>query len=166
MNKKGFTLVELLAVIAILAILVIIALPNVMGMFNSAKESTFVTEVQSIYKQVATDFVKDSLNSTGAQKYCQNVETANVVTTGVEPSGDNQNCKPLQLTTTKGYYVEVGNDGSVNKLVVYDGSFYYASPKKVEKATDIKSSTIKKADTLNSENKLNVSAGTPSTVGE
>ena len=37
-NKKGFTLVELLAVIAILAILVIIALPNVMGMFNEAKK--------------------------------------------------------------------------------------------------------------------------------
>ena len=39
MKKKGFTLVELLAVIAILAILVIIALPNVMGMFNTAKEN-------------------------------------------------------------------------------------------------------------------------------
>ena len=34
-NKKGFTLVELLAAIAIL---VIIALPNVMGMFNNAKK--------------------------------------------------------------------------------------------------------------------------------
>ena len=33
-NNKGFTLVELLAVIAILAILVIIALPNVLKMFN------------------------------------------------------------------------------------------------------------------------------------
>ncbi len=43
--KKGFTLVELLAVIAILAILVIIALPNVMGMFNTAKENSFNTEV-------------------------------------------------------------------------------------------------------------------------
>lgn len=38
MNKKGFTLVELLAVIAILAILVIIALPNVIKMYNSAKK--------------------------------------------------------------------------------------------------------------------------------
>ena len=34
MNKKGFTLVELLAVIAILALLIIIALPNVLEMFN------------------------------------------------------------------------------------------------------------------------------------
>jgi len=49
-NKKGFTLVELLAVIAILAILVIIALPNVMGMFNQAKKNSFTTEVKEIYK--------------------------------------------------------------------------------------------------------------------
>ena len=34
MNKKGFTLVELLAVIAILAILVIVAMPNVLGRFK------------------------------------------------------------------------------------------------------------------------------------
>ena len=49
-NKKGFTLVELLAVIAILAILVMIALPNIMGMFNSAKINSFSTEVKAIYK--------------------------------------------------------------------------------------------------------------------
>ena len=39
MKKRGFTLVELLAVIAILAILVLISLPNVVGMFNNAKKS-------------------------------------------------------------------------------------------------------------------------------
>ena len=33
MKNKGFTLVELLAVIAILAILVIVAMPNVLGIF-------------------------------------------------------------------------------------------------------------------------------------
>jgi len=47
MNKKGFTLVELLAVIAILAILVIIAIPNVMKMFNDAKKSSFETEIKT-----------------------------------------------------------------------------------------------------------------------
>ena len=44
MNKKGFTLVELLAVVAILAILILVALPNVLSMFNKAKKSAFETE--------------------------------------------------------------------------------------------------------------------------
>ena len=47
-NKKGFTLVELLAVIAILAILVIIALPNVINLFNSAKRNAFETQVRKV----------------------------------------------------------------------------------------------------------------------
>ena len=54
MKKKGFTLVELLAVIAILAILVIVAMPNVLGMFNQAKSSTFVTEVQEYLNAAST----------------------------------------------------------------------------------------------------------------
>ena len=62
MKKKGFTLVELLAVIAILAILVIIALPNVLGMFQSAKKNTFTTELQNIYKSATTQYVSDSMN--------------------------------------------------------------------------------------------------------
>lgn len=47
-RKNGFTLVELLAVIAILAILVLIALPNVIGMVNKAKRSTFETQVRKV----------------------------------------------------------------------------------------------------------------------
>ena len=47
-NKKGFTLVELLAVIAILAILVIIALPNVINLFNNAKRNAFETQVRKV----------------------------------------------------------------------------------------------------------------------
>ncbi len=48
MRKKGFTLVELLAVIAILAILVIIALPNVINLFNNAKRNAFETQVRKV----------------------------------------------------------------------------------------------------------------------
>ena len=47
-DKKGFTLVELLAVIAILAILVIIALPSVISMYNNAKKQVFLTEAQTV----------------------------------------------------------------------------------------------------------------------
>ena len=36
-NKKGFTLVELLAIIIILGLVVLIAIPEIMNAFNSAK---------------------------------------------------------------------------------------------------------------------------------
>ena len=70
MRKKGFTLVELLAVIAILAILVIIALPNVMGMFNQAKQNSFTTEVKNILKQAGQQWVTDGSMSSSTTALC------------------------------------------------------------------------------------------------
>ena len=61
-NKKGFTLVELLAVIAILAILVIIALPNVINMYTKAKKNTFLTEAQNVIKQSSNKFIQDGMS--------------------------------------------------------------------------------------------------------
>ena len=69
MKKKGFTLVELLAVIAILAILVIIALPNVMGMFNQAKKNSFTTEIKEIYSVAQQQWMNDSMIETKAVTY-------------------------------------------------------------------------------------------------
>ena len=58
-NNKGFTLVELLAVIAIMAILLIIALPNVLKMFNESKEKIFLTESKSVFKEAINRTIKD-----------------------------------------------------------------------------------------------------------
>ena len=109
MKKKGFTLVELLAVIAILAILVVIAMPNVLGMFNSSKKSTFVTEVQNILKQAATDYVLDSLNYNASYKYTS--------------AGDNK----LDIETAKNYDIELDSQGNVIKAKVWDNTFCYSA---------------------------------------
>ena len=61
MNKKGFTLVELLAVIAILAILVLIAVPNVLSMFNKAKKDVFLTDAKNIYKEISKKYISESM---------------------------------------------------------------------------------------------------------
>ncbi len=104
--KKGFTLVELLAVIAMLAILVIIALPNVIGMFNTAKESSFVTECQNIYKVAEQTYIQDSLYTSDNSVYSSNSLLLDL-------SGrDNIE-----------YYVRFDKSGQIVQFVVYDGTY-------------------------------------------
>lgn len=66
MNKKGFTLVEIIAIVAILAILVIIAAPNVMKLFREGKEKTIViqeNEVLDAAKLYLEDYCRNPISS-------------------------------------------------------------------------------------------------------
>ena len=111
MNKKGFTLVELLAVIAILALLVIIALPNVLSMFNKAKKDTFLTEAKSIFKESASKYISDNMhNSNDGNIYCKS-ET------------DSKNPLDMDIGNTY-YYIEKDSTGKTIKFVAWNSSGY------------------------------------------
>ena len=112
-NKKGFTLVELLAVIAILAILVIIALPNVMRMFNNAKKSSFETEVRQVFKMSKTQWMSDNITS-----------SSDVIYSKCE-SGCKNELKNLDSRNGFDYYVKVNSSGKVVNLYATDGTFQY-----------------------------------------
>lgn len=115
MKKKGFTLVELLAVIAILAILVIVAMPNVLGMFNQAKSSTFVTEVQTLMDTAKTDFMRLQLESQGsAIEYSHLTSPATLNNLDLDGAD-------------KYYYIEMDRYGNYNRVVVWDVNFCYDS---------------------------------------
>ncbi len=60
-NKKGFTLVELLAVIVVLAIIMIIAVPQVMTAMDNARANTFKIEVQKVIRAAMTQQSADDL---------------------------------------------------------------------------------------------------------
>ena len=66
MNKKGFTLVEIIAIVAILAILVIIAAPNVMKLFREGREKTMTiqeNEVLDAAKLYLEDYCRNPISS-------------------------------------------------------------------------------------------------------
>ena len=114
MKNKGFTLVELLAVIAILAILVIVAMPNVLGMFNQAKVSSFVTEVQKIMDTATTTFTKDALLNSGKTVYYSSESNVTLKTKPLDMSGNKKN-----------YFIEMDRNGNFKRVLVYDNNYCY-----------------------------------------
>ena len=159
MKKKGFTLVELLAVIAILAILVIIALPNVLGMFNSAKKNTFVTELQSIYDTASTQFVSDSMgrHSAGAGiAYSRiggtvfNEGSATAYKRGTNTAAEYKKID-LQGTNSIDFYIEFNLAGKVITYYATDGQYQYVFEGADLKKEEIVSKDIEGAANCNPE---------------
>ena len=57
MNKRGFTLAEMLAVIAVLGILVLIVLPNVLKNYREAKKIALIDEAKTVYTKATDQYV-------------------------------------------------------------------------------------------------------------
>ena len=125
MKNKGFTLVELLAVIAILAILVIIALPNVLKMFNDSKKNSFLTEAKTVYSEVSKKYISESMKG-NKLTYISSEDDTKLDMTG----------KKLQ------YCVLLNADGSVKSMKVSNGEWIAEVPYG-KKITDLKSSDLK-----------------------
>ena len=126
MKNKGFTLVELLAVIAILALLVIIALPNVLKMFNQAKKDTFLTEAKTIYKEISKKYISETMRGNK-----------------ISIISNTNNKLDLESNDLK-YKVKLKNDGSIKKFEVSNenycisGKFNNLSDLTTDKITELK----------------------------
>ena len=72
-NSKGFTLVELLAVIVVLAVIILIAMPAVMSSMDKARKNALLTEVSEITKVAQTAYASDSMG-TGITEICYNLD--------------------------------------------------------------------------------------------
>ena len=109
MKKRGFTLVELLAVISILAILVIVAMPNILKMFKESKVKSFTNEVEVIKKEIEKEAFSSSLNGKDVPPVISSVGDYQLDMDGRELD----------------YYAELNRDGSLKYLEVSDGEHFY-----------------------------------------
>ncbi|MFA5407549.1 MAG: prepilin-type N-terminal cleavage/methylation domain-containing protein, partial [Bacilli bacterium] len=64
MKQKGFTLVELLAVIVILAIILAVAIPGIGAIINSSKVSSYNSQMNLIKKAASLYMAKYSNGTT------------------------------------------------------------------------------------------------------
>lgn len=59
MNKKGFTLIELIAVIVVISIILLIVVPNVTKVLNDKKQTMYESSISEIEK-VAAEYVSSN----------------------------------------------------------------------------------------------------------
>lgn len=73
MNKKGFTLVELLAVIALLGLIVGICVPSIMNASTNVKKKTLQTKVDNIEKAAVLYGQKNRENFNSSCSLCDGI---------------------------------------------------------------------------------------------
>lgn len=69
-SKKGFTLVELLAVIVVLAVIILIAMPAVMNAMEKARKNAFVLEAEEIVKIAQTAYSDAVMSGKTGNSFC------------------------------------------------------------------------------------------------
>ena len=60
LNKKGFTLAELLVVVAIIGVLVAISIPIFTSQLEKAREATDAANIRAAYAEVSTEALTDN----------------------------------------------------------------------------------------------------------
>ena len=66
MNKKGFTLAELLIVVAIIAVLVAVAIPIFSSQLDKSRQATDIANIRAAYAEAVTKSFDSSTGSASA----------------------------------------------------------------------------------------------------
>ena len=72
MNKKGFTLIELIAVVVIMAIIALIATPNIVNMMDRGKKEDYIADAKEIITKATYMYKKESVSK--SDKFTENTE--------------------------------------------------------------------------------------------
>ncbi len=79
LNKKGFTLAELLVVVAIIAILVAVSIPIFTGKLNEARENTDAANVRAAKAAAVTAYLQADENQSKEYKAYYDAENGKMI---------------------------------------------------------------------------------------
>ena len=122
-KKKGFTIIELMAVIAIIAILAAVLVPTVSGYITRSKKTAVITQVRTIvnavesYNATSTSGINDNdqLGSpTGIDTAAKKLVNAELIAAG--------DINKLNTSVTIGMYKRINADSDALNKITYDTS--------------------------------------------
>lgn len=125
-SNKGFTLVELLAVISILAILVLLSMPAIMSMYRNARKDTFLNEVRNLLTGAESEFLSEALKNNKIELVASDEELINIANQG----GEQKISGEIDYTGKKiDYYIELDAHGKPQRYIFSDGNYAIFSTK-------------------------------------
>ena len=113
MKKKGFTLVELLAVIVILAVILIIAMPKISDVIKNSKESSLETTAKLIASQAEKKYTENQVLDNSSTINCRDVVKIS--------SNDYESCN-ITFDSKGNAKVTIVGKGKFEGLQVVDGT--------------------------------------------
>ena len=99
-NKKGFTLVELLAVIVVLAIIMVIAVTQVNSTIKKSRTNSFISSYKMLVKEIKSRMAMEGLGDAATTIACADAAT----------------CATLYDISSSDYEMTVTADGANYKL--------------------------------------------------
>ncbi len=119
MNKKGMTLIELLAVVGILSMLILLALPASLNAYKNSKKSAFYTDIQSIYKTAVSQYQVDHYSDRNSIVYLRVNKESFTYALNNEGKATLKEEEPLELTgsTKTDFYIKLGKSAGGEVIV-------------------------------------------------
>jgi len=109
-KKRGFTLVEMMAVIAILGLLVLLVLPNVLKQWRDAKKVSFIDEAKIVYTKSTDKFILEKTKGNNIS-YITNKQ------------GEEENTLDINNEKDLEYEVRLNNKGGVEGFKLKNNEF-------------------------------------------
>ena len=118
MNKKGFTLMEMLIVIAIIAILIAIAIPTFTSALEKSRQRTDMANVRSLKSLVIADYMSEGgVLAKDTANYKKNAQVCYLKTGGQDFSLSSDGCVELEAKW-EGTDYEKGNTTRYIQLTI------------------------------------------------
>ncbi|MDO5391628.1 MAG: prepilin-type N-terminal cleavage/methylation domain-containing protein [Eubacteriales bacterium] len=157
MNKKGFTLAELLIVVAIIAVLVAISIPIFTTQLEKSREAVDAANIRAAYAEVAAAALTDSATTNDYFKEIEMKQRKQAWSNGANdfapeilaPGATSSTGATFQSTLPSETTIATGADDATCAVVYHHGTATTAAYFTIEHTTPTAATGVIDVDTLN-----------------